>query len=145
MTLDKTAALAEAFVARWEGAGSAERANYQLFLAELCDVLGVPRPEPATGSAGPYRFERGVTHYEADGSTSNRRIDLYRQDCFVLEAKQGGDAAVPQASLFPAPNEALARAQIRNSPGWARHMLPPRDKRKGMCASCRRARPRRRS
>lgn len=34
------------FVARWEASGAAERANYQLFLSELCDVLGMTRPEP---------------------------------------------------------------------------------------------------
>ena len=36
-----------AFIARWRAAGAAERANYQLFLTELCDVLGVPRPDPS--------------------------------------------------------------------------------------------------
>lgn len=36
------------FIARWTGReGGAERANYQMFLAELGDVLGVPRPDPA--------------------------------------------------------------------------------------------------
>ena len=34
------------FIARWTAReGGAERANYQVFLAELCDVLGVARPE----------------------------------------------------------------------------------------------------
>ena len=37
-----------AFIARWQKSGAAERANYQLFLSELCDVLGVPRPDPTT-------------------------------------------------------------------------------------------------
>lgn len=32
------------FIARWSRSGGAERANYQLFLSELCDVLGVPLP-----------------------------------------------------------------------------------------------------
>jgi len=27
--------------------GGSEQANAQLFLAELCDVLDLPRPEPA--------------------------------------------------------------------------------------------------
>lgn len=34
------------FIDRWSKSAGAERANYQLFLAELCDVLGVARPEP---------------------------------------------------------------------------------------------------
>ncbi len=34
------------FINRWEASGAAERANYQLFLSELCDLLGVERPTP---------------------------------------------------------------------------------------------------
>ena len=34
------------FVDRWEKSGSAERANYTLFLTELCDLLNVPVPSP---------------------------------------------------------------------------------------------------
>ncbi|MDF1610155.1 hypothetical protein PZ897_18385 [Hoeflea sp. YIM 152468] len=34
----------EAFIARWTAReGGAERANYQMFLSELCDALGVDR------------------------------------------------------------------------------------------------------
>jgi hypothetical protein len=36
------------FIARWQASGAAERANYQLFLSELCDMLDAPRPDPAT-------------------------------------------------------------------------------------------------
>jgi hypothetical protein len=36
------------FIARWRDSGAAERANYQIFLAELCDVLEVERPQPTT-------------------------------------------------------------------------------------------------
>jgi len=79
-------ALVEAFIARWDGTAMAERANAQPFLSELCDVLGVPRPDPAQGGIGPYRFERNVTHHEADGTATTRRIDLYRRACFVCEA-----------------------------------------------------------
>ena len=38
----------DAFIARWAASGAAERANYQLFLSELCDLLGVARLQPAT-------------------------------------------------------------------------------------------------
>ena len=37
---------AAAFIARWRSSGAAERANYQLFLSELCDLPNVPRPDP---------------------------------------------------------------------------------------------------
>lgn len=39
------------FITRWESSGAAERANYALFLSELCDLLDVPRPDPAALSA----------------------------------------------------------------------------------------------
>jgi hypothetical protein len=43
----------EAFIARWQGReGGQERANYALFLTELCDVLGVSsrRFRPVAGA-----------------------------------------------------------------------------------------------
>ncbi len=54
-----------AFIARWQKSGAAERANYQLFLSELCDLLGVPRPDPTTpdDAANAYVFERTVTFH----------------------------------------------------------------------------------
>lgn len=42
----------EEFVHRWQVAHGSERANYQLFLTELCDVLELPRPEPASSETG---------------------------------------------------------------------------------------------
>ena len=82
---------ADAFVRRWAASGAAERANYQLFLAELCDVLGVPRPEPtrADDPDNAYVFERPSPSDHGDGTTTTGRIDLYKRGCFVLEAKQG--------------------------------------------------------
>lgn len=50
----------EAFIERWSLSGGAERANYQLFLAELCDLIDVPRPDPAKPDnlENGYVFER---------------------------------------------------------------------------------------
>ena len=80
----------ESFIARWDGRpGGAERANYAMFLAELTAVIGAPPPDPAAvRGENDYCFERPVTERLRDGSSSTRRIDLYRRDCFVLEAKQ---------------------------------------------------------
>ena len=50
---------AKAFIARWAAASPSERANSQPFLCELCDILGVSRPEP-TPEKG-YAFEYEVT------------------------------------------------------------------------------------
>jgi hypothetical protein len=41
----------EAFIARWSGTAQAERANYARFLDELCPIIEVPKPDPATGAA----------------------------------------------------------------------------------------------
>ena len=76
----------EPFIARWSTASPSERANAQLFLVELCDLLGVPRPDPKPGSG--YAFEFPVTEHHPDGSTSEGRIDLYKRAAFLLEAKQ---------------------------------------------------------
>jgi hypothetical protein len=38
----------EHFIARWQHADGGERANYQLFLTELCALLGLDRPDPAS-------------------------------------------------------------------------------------------------
>jgi hypothetical protein len=32
------------FIERWQPADGSERANYQLFLTELCELLGLGRP-----------------------------------------------------------------------------------------------------
>ena len=86
----------EAFIARWQGQqGGQERANYALYLSELCDVLGVPRPDPAAANTehNDYVFERAVKRAAADGTTSPGRIDLYKRGCFILEAKQSRQTA----------------------------------------------------
>lgn len=118
----------DAFIARWTEASGAERSNSQTFLAELCDVLGVARPAPVTDRGGDYRFERPVTHHEADGTARPRFIDLYRRGRFVLEAKQG--TAAPQPSLLPV-SETERRTNIRRSPGWAQAMLRARGQAEG--------------
>jgi hypothetical protein len=72
----------DSFIARWTAReGGAERANYQMFLSELCDVLEVPRPEPAGAerALNDYVFERAVSQRESAGATAPRRIDLYKK------------------------------------------------------------------
>lgn len=89
----------ERFVARWQGReGGQERANYALFLSELADALGVDRPDPAgvTTENNDYVFERAVKDPNGDGTFTNRRIDLYKRGCFVLEAKQSRQEGGPK-------------------------------------------------
>jgi hypothetical protein len=79
------------FEARWQNSGGAERANYSLFLTDLCDLIGVPRPDATTDdpTQDAYVLERAVTFDDGAGKTSAGRIDLYKRGCFVLETKQG--------------------------------------------------------
>src|SRR5579883_312318 len=100
----------EDFIGYWQGReGGQERANYQLFLIGLCDLLGLPRPDAAeaTRERNDYVFERAVDFKEPDGTMSVGRIDLYRRGCFVLEAKQsrqkGGEKAIPVLLAAPPP------------------------------------------
>jgi hypothetical protein len=61
-----------AFLARWEGVTGHDRANYQLFLAELTALLGLPTLEPAEADhrRNAYCFERRVSFRHGDGSES---------------------------------------------------------------------------
>ena len=84
----------EAFITRWGDGSGTERANYQLFLTELCAMLGLPQPDPAGDDTeqNSYVFERRVDIHKPDGTSTRGYIDLYKRDCFVLEAKQTGKA-----------------------------------------------------
>lgn len=82
--------LIDSFIERWKKSSAAERSNFQLFISELCDALGVPRPKPATENEAEneYIFERNVRFQHDDGTQTTGRIDLYKRGCFVLEGKQ---------------------------------------------------------
>ncbi|MBP0617677.1 class I SAM-dependent DNA methyltransferase [Jiella mangrovi] len=114
----------EAFIERWTAReGGAERANYQMFLTELCDVLEVPRPEPAGAERGfnDYVFERAVRPRESEETAAPKRIDLYKKGCFILEAKQsrlpGQKNAIPgQLSMLGEEPDQLGRRTAAK--GW---------------------------
>ena len=96
----------DAFIDRWSQArGGAERANYQMFLSELCAALDLPPPDPASDqtATNDYVFERGVKRRESEGTASTMRIDLYKRACFIWEAKQSrAGQRDDQPSLFKA-------------------------------------------
>lgn len=108
---DATQADIQSFIDRWHGSGAAERANYQLFLAELCDVIGVAHPQPASENPheNGYVFEKRVP--SAHGTTNF--IDLYKRSCYVLEAKQGSDKQAADPVLFS--EAALQRSRQRKT------------------------------
>lgn len=114
------------FIDRWKGSGASERANYQLFLTELCDQLGVEKPRPASDKVheATYTFERPVIFDDGEGKSSTNFIDLYKKDCFVLEAKQGVDKTGPtEAERLGAPKiKTKAGTATRDTRTWDREM-----------------------
>src|SRR4051794_2192294 len=111
------------FIERWGRSAASERANYQLFLIELCDVLNVPRPDPATGEADrdAYVFERPIRFRNPDGTTSPGFIDLYRGGRFVLETKQGCEQKQSKTLLEQAGLHSAQRRRghgVRGTAGW---------------------------
>lgn len=76
-------------IAKWLGKqGGGERAEYQHFLTELAQALGVPSPGDPGFATEDFRFEAPVRSAAVFGNLGTKRIDLYKRDCFVLEAKQ---------------------------------------------------------
>lgn len=122
----------EAFIERWRPSGGAERSNAQPFLNELCDLLGVPKPDTA-GDA--YIFERTVKIPHTDGSFTIGRIDLYKRGCFVLEAKQGSDQkAAETMPLFGGADQTPALRKgtaVRGTKGWDDAMVRARGQAEG--------------
>lgn len=81
------------FIDRWKESGGAEMANSQTFLNELCTLLDIPHPAPTLPdeSKNHYVFEKSVEFNNGDGTTSQGRVDLYKQGSFILESKQGAE------------------------------------------------------
>ncbi len=126
------AAEIEAFLARWAASSGAERANYQIFLAELCDVLDLPRPEPSVAdeAANTYVYDKAVAFPLPDGRTTTKYIDLYRKGCFVCETKQSVErpAKDPLSVADPAAPRARRKTgtSVRGTGGWDDSMIAAR-------------------
>jgi len=87
----------DAFLATWKGSAGNERANFQSFLRDFCTALDLPVPEPK-GPGSTHCFEKDLKLTHLDGTTTTGAIDLYREGCFVLEAKQGSTREAPSSS-----------------------------------------------
>ena len=123
------------FISRWSASGGSERANFQQFAIELTQVLGVPAPKPATADAqnDDYRFERPVTFIHT-GTQSRGFIDLYRRAAFVMEAKQGTNAAPDEIQLDLLSGAPVVQRQghgQRGSKRWDDTMLRARNQADG--------------
>ena len=98
----------------------------------LCALISVdpPRGSQTDDTYNDYVFERRVFQDNGDGTTSFGRLDAYKRDCFVLEAKQGTDADREAArhgekDFFgkPATEKLKQGTAKRGTPGWAAAML----------------------
>ncbi len=109
-----------AFIDRWKVSGGSEKGNSQLFLAELCGVLGLQRPDPtkAAYNVNEYSFERTVQLPRGDGTFETKFLDLYKRGCFVLESKQGKELAQRTPLTLPMPGLKQSTAAVRLSRAW---------------------------
>lgn len=82
------------FVERWKKSGGAEMANSQLFLTELCDLLGVPHPDGTTidTSVNNYVFEKAVQFNNGDGTLSNGRVERLVMPTVIEPLRRQWDA-----------------------------------------------------
>ncbi|RIL05977.1 MAG: SAM-dependent methyltransferase [Proteobacteria bacterium] len=97
------------FIDKWSKSSAAERANKDHFLLDLCDAIDVPRPSVTTGDPAHdlYVFERDAMIVDAGEKKTVGKIDLYKDGCFLLEAKQGSN-----------PGSAKLGTARRGTPGW---------------------------
>jgi hypothetical protein len=124
----------EKFIVDWRDTGGSELANTQSFINGLCSIVGVapPNGSRSADALNDYVFERGVFQDNGDGTTSFGRIDVYKRDAFVLEAKQGSDqdrAAEAEGRLDldlfgqTAAQRVKRGTARRGTPSWAKAML----------------------
>jgi len=115
------------FIAEAKASGGAEMANCHLFVERLCRHLNLPEPSLATeeNRFNDYVFERRVDFKHPDGSTTPGRIDLYKRNCFILEAKQSSKrpASTPALPGIPEDHKQIKRGQAsRGSRQWDKVM-----------------------
>ena len=83
-----------AFLDKWLHSHGNEQANGQSFFNDLCVALGVDCPPPKGSVKGdPYCFEKDIKIPQTNGKVASGRIDFYKADHFIIEAKQGSAQA----------------------------------------------------
>ncbi|XAP78107.1 DNA methyltransferase [Citromicrobium bathyomarinum] len=120
-----TAAI-DKLIADFEASGGSELANAQLFVERLTGALGVEQPSPAREDTrlNDYVFERNVTFRHAGGTTTTGRIDCYKRDCFIWEAKQSAKREKARASE----QLELVGVETKQKPGHAKRGTKSWDK-----------------
>ncbi len=94
-----------------------------MFLLELCDIIGVPRPAPSghQRELNDYAFERAVSLRESATTNGSKFIDLYKKNAFILEAKQSrlpDGRKVERGKLAPLTDEPANLGQRSIAKGW---------------------------
>ena len=124
----------EQFIANWAATGGSELANTQSFVNELCSLIGVapPRGSRVDDADNDYVFERRVFADNGDETETFGRIDCYKRDAFVLEAKQGSESdrvAVSKGEALPDLFGQTASVRVkrgtakRGTPAWTKAMI----------------------
>ena len=118
------------FIERWGGSSASEQQTKDQFVIELCVALDLPHPVPASGDPARdgYVFEYPVRVRDQHGKIHTKRIDLYKEGCFILEAKQGAAEGAKKAGTakrdtnawYIAMNDAFGQAL-----GYARTFTKP--------------------
>ncbi|MEM7730609.1 MAG: DNA methyltransferase, partial [Pseudomonadota bacterium] len=117
------------FIDFWSDSGGGETANFQTFIKQLTDLLGIEE-DPKTHAQvhrNDYSFERGVK-FKDTGATG--RIDLYRRDCFVMEAKQSKKRIktdARQAEMFGEDARQKSGTAVRGTKSWDKTMRAARN------------------
>ena len=118
------------FLTKWAGVLGNERGNHQLFVTDLCDLLGVPKPDPWSDDRdNAYCLEYRVERLDLDGTSHRNSLDAYRRGHFILEAKaaprKGAKRGTPAHALRLACARPLPRPSSTNGP-WPRPNRPSR-------------------
>jgi hypothetical protein len=97
---------------------------------KLCNALGLSPPAMAKEDLdhNDYVFERRISFNHPDGTITPGRIDCYKRNCFVLEAKQSpkrkrATTNDSQPALFPISTPA---PKLIPKKGWDQIMLAAR-------------------
>ena len=110
-------------ITRWTAReGGAERANYQMFQSELCEVIAFRVPiRPEASASAKITSSSAPRPRESEGGAAPRRIDLYKKNAFILEAKQSRLPEKAKAIPLPLPlpdQQAEERGRRSIVRGW---------------------------
>lgn len=111
------------FIELWRPSGGIEIGSSPLFIIQLCDLLGVPKPDTPRPRIrdNSYTFEAPVELVKENGSKTVGRIDLYKKGAFIWESKQGSPK-ISQAEKEKSGGWRVGTA-VRGTRGWDAAMI----------------------